>query len=119
MSPKTVGLIAHTGKPGAADLVRQLQSEFETAGVKVVGEGHGRASLVCNPGRTVAELGTEADLLVVLGGDGTILNVVSGLEDTHQADLRNQHRLARVSHLPEFIGLSGSRAIHRQRVNLR
>lgn len=82
MSPKTVGLIAHTGKPGAAELVRQLKAEFERAGVKVLMET-GTAALAGSQSRhTVAQLGAEADLLVVLGGDGTILNVVSGLEET-------------------------------------
>jgi NAD+ kinase len=82
MSPKIVGLIAHTGKPGAADLVRQLQSEFERAGVKVQMEAETAALAGLQSSYTVAQLGAEADLLVVLGGDGTILNVVSGLEET-------------------------------------
>ena len=80
MSPKTIGLIAHTGKPGAAELVRQLQSEFERAGLNVRVETETAALIGAKDGRTIAQLGAEADLLVVLGGDGTILNVVSGLE---------------------------------------
>src|SRR5436190_22785082 len=82
MSPKTIGLIAHTGKPGAAALVRQLQSEFERAGVRVQMEAATAALAGLQSTRTVAQLGAEADLLVVLGGDGTILQVVSGLEET-------------------------------------
>ncbi|MEO7165527.1 MAG: NAD(+)/NADH kinase [Spartobacteria bacterium] len=81
MSPKTIGLIAHTGKTGAADLIRQLQGEFERAGVQVLVETETAALTSQSSSRTVAQLGVEADLLVVLGGDGTILNVVGGLED--------------------------------------
>ena len=80
MSPKTIGLIAHTGKPGAAELVRQLQSEFRGAGLNVRLETETAALIGTKNGRTIAQLGAEADLLVVLGGDGTILSVVSGLE---------------------------------------
>jgi NAD+ kinase len=81
MSPKTIGLIVHTGKTGAAELVRQLQAEFERAGVKVQVETATAALIGLKSGRTIAQLGAEADLLVVLGGDGTILNVVSGLQE--------------------------------------
>lgn len=82
MSPKTVGLIAHTGKPGAAELVRQLQSEFELANVTVRLEKATAELAGLRSSCTVAQLGAEADLLVVLGGDGTILSVLSGLEET-------------------------------------
>jgi len=82
MSPKNVGLIAHTGKPGAAELVRQLQGEFERAGIKVQMETETAALVALQSSHNVAQLGAAADLLVVLGGDGTILNVVSGLEET-------------------------------------
>lgn len=81
MSPKTIGLIAHTAKAGAAELIRQLRSEFERAGIKVGVETDTAALVGLREGRTIAQLGAEADLLVVLGGDGTILNVLSGLGD--------------------------------------
>lgn len=81
MSPKTIGLIAHTGKPGAAELVRQLQAEFAGAGVKVLVETATAALLGAKSGHTIAQLGAEADLLVVLGGDGSILNVLSSLQE--------------------------------------
>lgn len=82
MSPKTLGLIAHTGKPGAAELVRQLVAAFERAGVKVELETATAAIAGFHSSYDVAQLGADADLLVVLGGDGTILNVVSGLGET-------------------------------------
>ena len=81
MSPKTIGLIAHAGKVGAAELVAQLRSEFERTNVQVRMETETAALIGLDNGRTIAELGAEADLLVVLGGDGTILHVVSGLHD--------------------------------------
>lgn len=79
MSPKTIGVVAHTGKPGAAILVRQLRTEFARAGLEVRLETKTAALAGYDNGRTVAQLATESDLLVVLGGDGTILNVVSQL----------------------------------------
>ena len=82
MPPKTVGLIAHTGKPGAAELVGQLRAELEKAGLKVVIESDTAQLVGVTESRTVAQLGVETDLLVVLGGDGTILNAVSRLEET-------------------------------------
>lgn len=82
MSAKSIGLIAHTGKTGAAELVRQLQAEFERAGVTVQVETDTAGLIGLKESRTIAQLGAEADLLVVLGGDGTILNVVSRLDKT-------------------------------------
>lgn len=82
MSPKTIGLIAHTGKPGAAELVKELKAEFEQAGVQVKVEEDTAGLLDLKDGRTIPQLAVEADLLVVLGGDGTILNVVSRLNAT-------------------------------------
>ncbi|HEY2799618.1 MAG TPA: NAD(+)/NADH kinase [Chthoniobacterales bacterium] len=81
MSPKTIGIIAHTGKAGAASLVRQLQTAFEEAGLSVQLEAATGALIGVNSAQDVAQLGAKSDLLVVLGGDGTILNVLSGLED--------------------------------------
>lgn len=79
MPPKTVGVIAHTGKRGAAELVRHLQAEFERAGVGVRLEEATAQLIGAESSRDVEQLGRETDLLVVLGGDGTILNVVSRL----------------------------------------
>jgi NAD+ kinase len=81
MSPKTVGLIAHTGKAGAAELVRHLREEFQRAGVGVAVESATAALIGEETSATIAQVAAKADLLVVLGGDGTILNVVSGLAD--------------------------------------
>ena len=80
MSPKSVGLIANTAKQGAAELVTQLRSDFGAAGVKVLLES-ATAELIGERGRQIAELEVKADLLVVLGGDGTILQVVGSLQD--------------------------------------
>lgn len=80
MSPKTIGLIAHTGKTGAADLVRAVIQEFSSQSVSVKVEAD-TARLAGEQSRfSVGDLARETELLVVLGGDGTILSVVGKLD---------------------------------------
>jgi NAD+ kinase len=81
MRPKTIGLIAHTGKAGVAELTRTLAADLERAGLKVLLETDTAALAGMPAGRASAELGREAELLVVLGGDGTILHLVGQLGD--------------------------------------
>ena len=79
MRPKTIGLIAHTGKKGVAELTRTLASELERAKLTVLLEAATAALAGLPDGRAVEDLGREAELLVVLGGDGTILHTVGQL----------------------------------------
>jgi NAD+ kinase len=81
MRPNKIGLIAHTGKSGVAELTRSVAQELERAGLTVFVEAN-TASLAGLPdGRDIPDLGRDADLLVVLGGDGTILHLVGQLGD--------------------------------------
>jgi NAD+ kinase len=79
MRPKTVGLIAHTGKPGAPALVRKVAAEFQRHAVSVLVEANTATLVGATSSHSVVDLANEAELLVVLGGDGTILNVVGQL----------------------------------------
>jgi NAD+ kinase len=81
MRPKTIGLIAHTGKPGVAELTRTVAKELERAGLTVALEAETATLAGLPSGRAIPDLGREADLLVVLGGDGTILHLVGQLGD--------------------------------------
>ena len=81
MRPNKIGLIAHTGKPGVAELTRKLSEELEQAGLSVLVEANTAALAGLESSRTIPDLGREADLLVVLGGDGTILHLVGQLGD--------------------------------------
>src|SRR2546423_13529017 len=81
MRPNKIGLTAHTGKPGVAELTRTLATELERAGLTVLLEEKTAALAGLTEGRTIPDLGREADLLVVLGGDGTILHLVGQLGD--------------------------------------
>lgn len=82
MRPNKIGLIAHTGKPGVAELTRTLSKELERAGLSVLVEADTAALAGLKSSYTIPDLGREADLLVVLGGDGTILHLVGQLGDT-------------------------------------
>jgi NAD+ kinase len=82
MPAKTIGLIAHTGKPGVAELVNAVADEFSRFKMSILVEKEtakiaGRRSDL--PIKQVAE---KAELLVVLGGDGTLLNVAGELGET-------------------------------------
>lgn len=81
MRPSKIGLIAHTAKPGVAELTRSLCQELARFKIPVMLETKTAALAGMNAGGTVAELGGATDLLVVLGGDGTILRVVEQLGD--------------------------------------
>jgi len=79
MHPKTIGLIAHTGKPGVGELVKSLAAEFARFSMSVLLEKETAAVSGQRSDATIAQLGGKADLLVVVGGDGTILNVTGQL----------------------------------------
>ena len=79
MRPQKIGLIAHTAKPGVAELTRALCQEFERFQLPVLLEAKTAALAGMSSDWAVADLGRQADLLVVLGGDGTILHVVEEL----------------------------------------
>ncbi len=82
MHPKTIGLVAHTGKPGVAELIRAVAAEFQKHAVAVRLENE-TAALVGEKGAgTASEVARASELLVVLGGDGTILNVVARICET-------------------------------------
>src|SRR5881628_3749928 len=77
MRPKTIGLIAHTGKPAVADLVNAIAKEFDRFSILIEKETAAIAGKKSD--HSIAQLGAAADLLVVVGGDGTILHVVGQL----------------------------------------
>src|SRR5438046_5405094 len=79
MRPKTIGLIAHTGKPAVADLVNAIAKEFDRFSISILIEKKTAAIAGKKSDHSIAELGAAADLLVVAGGDGTILRVVGQL----------------------------------------
>jgi len=81
MPPQTIGLIAHTGKPGVAELVNAVANEFSRVSIQVKIEKETAALVGQRADRTIPQLAAESDLLVVLGGDGTILNVADQLGD--------------------------------------
>lgn len=81
MRPTKIGLIAHTGKPGVAELIRTLAAEFDRVQLPVLLEAKTAEVAGLSSTCTITDLGQQADLLVVLGGDGTILNVVGQLGD--------------------------------------
>src|SRR5437667_12556430 len=76
MRPKTIGLIAHTGKPAVADLVNAIAKEFNRFSISILLERETAAVAGKKSDHSIAQLGAAADLLVVVGGDGTILHVV-------------------------------------------
>ncbi|HZR77842.1 MAG TPA: NAD(+)/NADH kinase [Chthoniobacterales bacterium] len=81
MHPKNVGLIAHTGKPGVGGLIKSLCGEFDRLKISTFLEKDTAAVSGQRSDMTIAQVGAKADLLVVVGGDGTILNVTGQLGD--------------------------------------
>ena len=74
-----VGILARTDKPQSATLVRSLAEALAGRGVEVLLENT-TAALTGSPGVDDRQLASSCDLLLVLGGDGTILRALHRMQ---------------------------------------
>ncbi len=81
MHPKTIGIIAHPRKQGVGDVVNAIAQEFGRFSITTLLEKETARIAGKKSEYSIVELGAAADLLVVAGGDGTILRVVGQLGD--------------------------------------
>ncbi|TGU70384.1 NAD(+) kinase, partial [Mesorhizobium sp. M00.F.Ca.ET.186.01.1.1] len=77
---KKIGIIANKGKPEARIVARELVYLLEVRGANVwldetIASDLGRAEL----GAAIDDIGNQADLVCVLGGDGTLLSIARKL----------------------------------------
>ena len=80
MHPQRIGLIANTTKPRAAEVAGELRRQFERHGVQLEYEWATAGLVGLESALGVRELARECDLLVVLGGDGTLLQALGEIE---------------------------------------
>ena len=81
MSEKLIGLVSHPDKKGVAALAVALRNEFAKSNVRLKMDHASAAVLGEHDGSSIADLARECELLVVLGGDGTILSTAHALGD--------------------------------------
>lgn len=79
MDHPIIGIVANIAKPNAATLTRQLAAQFRSGGAHLICEEVTAAHAGESGGRSLAEVADEAAVLVVLGGDGTILHTARQL----------------------------------------
>ena len=79
MHPKTIGIVAHPRKSGVGDLVNAIAQEFSGFSITPLLEKETARIAGQKSEYSITDLGAAADLLVVAGGDGTILRVVGQL----------------------------------------
>ncbi len=76
---KTVGLIAKPGVPEAAELVPRLFAWLSERGIRVRCDEQAAAYGVCEDVMPRPEVPEGCDLLIVLGGDGTLLSAARAI----------------------------------------
>jgi NAD+ kinase len=76
---RTVGLVVKRNRPRAARLAARMVAMLRRRGLRVLADVDG--DLAGAPARAKAELARECDLLVVLGGDGTLLSMARAVGD--------------------------------------
>jgi len=83
MSPeiKNVAIVAKPGAPNAASAARELVAKLRALGRNVLLEGHVAVELRENVA-TREQVAAQADLVVVLGGDGTLIHAAGILRGT-------------------------------------
>jgi NAD+ kinase len=76
MPPNCIGLIANHGKTGAAEIVREFAAACAQRSLPLRMDADTAALIGAESAGTPADLARDCDLIVVLGGDGTILQVL-------------------------------------------
>lgn len=79
--PARIGLIANDGKADAGELVHEIARACAQRGLPLILEKRAAQLIGADSAASVADLVRDTDLLLVLGGDGTILQVVHELRD--------------------------------------
>ena len=82
MTHRVIGLIANTEKPGAEELVEKIHAEFIKHNVKLNIEADTAKLINEKTDLSTAQVAAGSELLLVLGGDGTILHVVHEMGDS-------------------------------------
>ncbi len=77
-----IGLLAHSEKPGAAAVVRAMTAELGKRGIPFLLERATAPLAGTSSDLDEQALASQCELLVVMGGDGTILRVVHKLHET-------------------------------------
>ena len=83
MHPKTIGLVAHPGKPGVGELINSLAAEFSRRSMSILLEKETAAVAGKKSELAVAQIATKVDLIVVAGGDGTLLGVADQMGEAN------------------------------------
>jgi NAD+ kinase len=81
MEIKAVGITSKPRKPEVGEIVPRLMEWLAERGIEVLIDQETGSNLRCEkPGLTRNDIGSAADLIVVLGGDGTLLATVRSLD---------------------------------------
>ncbi len=83
MHPKTIGLIAHPGKPGVGELVNSIAAEFSRRSMSILLEKETATVAGKKSDLSVAQIAAKVDLVVVAGGDGTLLGVADQMGEAN------------------------------------
>ncbi len=78
---QTVGVVVKWGRAQAVEVARELLAWLRQHQVTALIEAESAAQLGCSTGIAKAEIVAAADLIVALGGDGTLLSVARLMRD--------------------------------------